>query len=168
MNRHFAVVAQATELFAGSVEANLTYGLEADEWSQASLEEACEQANCLEFIRGFPEGFQTRVGEKGARLSGGQRQRLSIARAMLRKATIYLLDEATASSVEHSSAEFAISVVLRSHLPFPSCMTLSQARFRIRSSGTSRTGQTRGSRSMYRPPRRASSEHGDECGSHLR
>jgi len=95
--RRFAVVQQSTELFGGSILQNLTYGLTKEEWSMADVHTACVQANCLDFILGFEEGFSTRVGERGVRLSGGQRQRLSIARAMLRKASVLLLDEATSS-----------------------------------------------------------------------
>ncbi len=96
--RHFAVVQQATELFGGSILQNLTYGLKPEEeWSMSSVHSACIQANCLDFILGFEEGFATRVGERGVRLSGGQRQRLSIARAMLRQASVLLLDEAKQS-----------------------------------------------------------------------
>ena len=58
---------------------------------------AAEAANCGEFIRRLPQGYDTPIGENGAKLSGGERQRISIARALLKDAPIVLLDEATAS-----------------------------------------------------------------------
>src|SRR5699024_12072113 len=66
---------------------------------------AARAANCEEFVSRLPQGYDTPIGENGARLSGGERQRISIARALLKDAPIILLDEATASlDVENESA----------------------------------------------------------------
>ncbi len=89
------IVPQETQLFSGTVRENLRYGrLEA---SDAEIEAAARAANAAEFIENLPEGYNTRVGERGVKLSGGQRQRVAIARALLKDPRILLLDEATSS-----------------------------------------------------------------------
>ena len=95
LRRHIAVVAQDTYLFYGTVAQNLRLGR--SEATQQELEAAARAANAHDFIMALPNGYDTIVGERGARLSGGERQRVAIARALLKDAAILVLDEALSS-----------------------------------------------------------------------
>ena len=88
-------VLQDTFLFDGTIRENISYA--GPDASLQEIEEAAKAANIHEDILAMPDGYETRVGERGLRLSGGQKQRVAIARAILRKSPIIILDEATAS-----------------------------------------------------------------------
>jgi ATP-binding cassette, subfamily B, bacterial len=90
-----ALVPQDVALFADTIAENIRYG--APEASLEAVKQAAEAAQADEFIRALPDGYQTRLGERGITLSGGQRQRIAIARALLKDAPILLLDEATSA-----------------------------------------------------------------------
>lgn len=102
VRRSVSVVPQESVLFEGTIRENIAYGL--DDVSEDRLREALRDANAAEFVDRLPDGWDTVVGERGARLSGGQRQRLAIARALVRDPRILLLDEAT-SALDPESEE---------------------------------------------------------------
>ena len=95
LRAQISVVSQEAFLFNGSIRENILYGrLQA---SEEELMAAAVAANCHEFISHLPQGYDSRVGERGVKLSVGEKQRVSIARALLKNAPILILDEATAS-----------------------------------------------------------------------
>ncbi len=107
--RHaMAIVPQDISLFHRSVLENIRYAR--PDATEAEVLAAASIARCRDFIEALPEGFDTMVGDRGAKLSGGQRQRLAIARALLKNAPILLLDEAT--SALDSESEAAIQLAL--------------------------------------------------------
>lgn len=100
LRSRLALVPQQPVIFAGTVYDNIRYGrLDA---SPAEIRAAARAAEAHEFIAALPDGYDTHLGERGARLSGGQQQRIAIARALLSRAPVLLLDEATSALDSHS------------------------------------------------------------------
>lgn len=102
MMGEISYVAQDNFLFNRSIRENIRMGRPTA--SDAEVEAAAKAANCHNFIRSLPQGYETLAGDAGDRLSGGERQRITIARAMLKKSSVVILDEATAYADPESEA----------------------------------------------------------------
>ncbi|XP_065348132.1 ATP-binding cassette sub-family B member 10, mitochondrial [Cloeon dipterum] len=109
LRANVGLVPQDPALFSGSVRDNILYGapdllLNDPTYVEERLIKAAKEANALNFIQNFPQGFETELGERGVTLSGGQKQRLAIARAIVKNPRILLLDEATSALDAESEA----------------------------------------------------------------
>ncbi|MAV76202.1 MAG: lipid ABC transporter permease/ATP-binding protein [Cellvibrionales bacterium] len=103
-----SMVSQQVVLFNDSIKANIAYG--ADDVTESEIVAAAKAANADEFINGFPQAYDTIVGENGAMLSGGQRQRIAIARAILSDARLLILDEATSALDNESEVKVQLAL----------------------------------------------------------
>ena len=108
-----AMVLQKNELFSGTIRENLRWGNE--NASDAELEDACRLAQADEFVRSFPDGYDTHIEQGGTNVSGGQKQRLCIARALLKKPKILILDDSTSAVDTRTDAK--IRAGFRTYIP---------------------------------------------------
>ena len=118
LREQMGMVPQETAMFSDTIRENIRYGkLEA---TQTEIEGAARAANAHEFIVKMPQGYETRVGERGIKLSGGQRQRIAIARAILKDPRILILDEATSSldSESEQLVQEALERLMKSRTTF--------------------------------------------------
>jgi ATP-binding cassette subfamily B protein len=113
LRRQLAIVPQEVLLFGGTLAENIAYGKPGA--NDAEIIDAARKAHAHDFIQSFPEGYQTRVGDRGVQLSGGQRQRVAIARAILKDPAILILDEATSSldSESENQVQQALDELMR-------------------------------------------------------
>lgn len=102
LRQQMAIVPQETVMFSGTIASNIAFG--STNYDLDAIEKAAQIANAHDFIVNFPDGYHTKVGERGINLSGGQRQRIAIARAVLHNPKILILDEATSALDAESEA----------------------------------------------------------------
>jgi ABC-type multidrug transport system fused ATPase/permease subunit len=119
LRAQIGMVTQETILFDDTFANNIAYGQPRGQ-GDAEIREAARLANADEFILALPDGYATRIGEKGVRLSGGQRQRIAIARAILKNPPILILDEATSALDAESEAlvQEALERLMRNRTTF--------------------------------------------------
>jgi ATP-binding cassette, subfamily B, multidrug efflux pump len=117
-----AIVPQKSVLFSGTIEENLRWGKE--DALLEEIQEAARMAQAEEFIADLPEGYSTRLGQRGVNLSGGQKQRLSIARAFIRKPSILILDDCT--SAVDVATEARIKASIKSYATQMTCILIAQ------------------------------------------
>lgn len=119
---HVGIVLQQAVLFSGTIRDNIRYGK--PEATQEEVESAARAAEAHEFILSFPEGYDTAIGQRGVTLSGGQKQRLSIARALLARPDILILDDST--SAVDLRTEARIRAALKERLAGCTCLIIAQ------------------------------------------
>ncbi|PWL48340.1 MAG: ABC transporter, partial [Clostridiales bacterium] len=102
LRNEVAMVLQKNELFSGTIKDNLRWGN--PEATDEELIHACQLAQADDFIRAFPDGYDTHIEQGGTNVSGGQKQRLCIARALLKKPKILILDDSTSAVDTHTDA----------------------------------------------------------------
>ena len=122
LREKIAMVPQKTILFTGSIADNLKWGK--DNATNAEIEQAAEAAQAHSFITTFPEGYETQLGQGGVNLSGGQKQRVSIARALIRKPEILILDDCT--SAVDVTTEANIKNALKTNYKELTCIIIAQ------------------------------------------
>ena len=112
LRRHIGAVTQDTYLFNGTIRENLLYAKQ--DAAEEELIDACRRAQIHDFIISLPDGYDTRVGNRGMKLSGGEKQRISIARVILKDPSIIIFDEATSAldSLSENSIQEAIEPLL--------------------------------------------------------
>ena len=113
LRNQVAVVLQKNELFTGTIKENLRWGN--PDATDEELAEACKLAQADEFVSGFPDGYDTHIEQGGANVSGGQKQRLCIARALLKKPKILILDDST--SAVDTRTDALIRKAFREYIP---------------------------------------------------
>ena len=113
LRNNISLVSQETTLFDDTIKNNIKYAKE--DASDEEIIEAAKLSHCDEFINQLPNKYETLIGENGVRLSGGEKQRISIARAMMKKSSIILLDEATSSldSETESKIQDALAILTK-------------------------------------------------------
>ena len=113
VREHVALVSQENFLFDGTIEENLRYT--GTEVSAKALEAVLEQCKLTQWVNSLPQGLKTSIGERGMKLSGGQKQRLALARALLKKAPILVLDEATSAIDNDTERDLSAAIYNLSH-----------------------------------------------------
>ncbi|MFS0726863.1 ABC transporter ATP-binding protein [Paenibacillus sp. 1P07SE] len=122
LREQIAIVPQKTMLFSGSILDNIRWGRE--EATLAEVEAAARLAQAHDFISALPEGYESRLGQRGVNLSGGQKQRIAIARALIRKPRILILDDCT--SALDTTTESRIKEGLRQYARDMTCLMIAQ------------------------------------------
>jgi ATP-binding cassette subfamily B protein len=108
LRRAIGVVPQDTVLFNDTIDYNIAYGR--PEAPRAEIEDAARLARIDDFIRSLPDGYRSRVGERGLKLSGGEKQRVAIARVILKQPSVLIFDEATSALDSHTEQEIQTSL----------------------------------------------------------